>query len=177
MSVTRLVVPTVCGVGVVVLVIGAVALAVLPLERDSARAPTACPRHATVVAAASTQTTPPPKPLSTSERGGGGVSWNERVAHAKALLYQDRELPTSWRVVGNVHGNERAFRLHRRRNRMRRRWEYRVEDRYGVMLDLDRAHYREHLDDGTAVAVPGYGDMSVQNDTDCEWCHFEQLEN
>jgi hypothetical protein len=60
---------------------------------------------------------------------------------------------------------------------MRRRWEYRVEDRYGVMLDLDRARYREHLDDGTTVAVPGYGDMSVQNDADCEWCHFEQLEN
>ena len=102
------------------------------------------------------------------------MTWSERVERARKLLHQDRIAPSPWRRVGNVHANSTAFHLERRRNRSRRRWEYRIEDRYGVMIDLERTTYDE-LEHGSSVDVPGYGTMRVQIKDDCVECDFELM--
>lgn len=88
------------------------------------------------------------------------------AARMRLLMTQDRLAPTAWTTVGVVTGDNRAFTLMRRRDRARRRWQYRVEDRYGVRLNLDRDKYRELLADHSMVLVPGYGDMRVALDED-----------
>ena len=97
-----------------------------------------------------------------------------RLARAMRLLYQDRVPPSAWRRVGIVMGAAGVFHFHRRRNRDRRRWEYRVVDTNDVPIDLKRD--RDELRDDDTVSVPGYGTMVVRLDIDDEVVrHFEPV--